>query len=147
MDPAFVPVHLVLGRAYEQKQMYQEAIAELQRAVNLSGVSPVYLAALAHAYGIAGRRSDAEACMVELKNLSKQKYVSSVDLAVAHLGLGRDAEALALLDRAVEEGSPRVAFLGIEPHFDALRTNARFQRLMARIGIPIQSSRALAALR
>jgi len=40
MDPAFVPVHLVLGQAYAQKQMYQEAIAELQRAVTLSGHSP-----------------------------------------------------------------------------------------------------------
>jgi tetratricopeptide (TPR) repeat protein len=147
MDPAFVPVHLVLGQAYEQKRMYQEAIAELQRAVNLSGPSPVYLAALAHVYGSAGRRSDAEACIIELENLSKRKYVSSVDLALAQLGLGRNAEALALLERAVEEGSPRVAFLGIEPHFDRLRADARFQRLIARIGIPVRSPDALAARR
>jgi tetratricopeptide (TPR) repeat protein len=30
MDPGFVPVHLVLGEALEQKHMYQEAIAELE---------------------------------------------------------------------------------------------------------------------
>jgi TolB-like protein/DNA-binding winged helix-turn-helix (wHTH) protein/Tfp pilus assembly protein PilF len=147
MDPAFVPVHLVLGQAYEQKRMYREAIAELQRAVNLSGPSPVYLAALAHAYGMAGRRSEAQACVVELESMSKQKYVSSVDLALAQLGLGRKTEALALLEQALEEGSPRVAFLGIDPHFDPLRSDARFQRLIARIGISGRSSGALAALR
>jgi TolB-like protein/Tfp pilus assembly protein PilF len=146
MDPGFVPAHLVLGQAYEQKRMYREAIAELQRAVNLSP-SPVYLAALAHAYGMAGRRSDAEACILELKNISKHKYVSSVDLALAQLGLGRNADALALLGRAVEERSPRVAFLGIEPQFDPLRTDARFQRLIAEIGIPSRTSGATAAPR
>jgi TolB-like protein/DNA-binding winged helix-turn-helix (wHTH) protein/tetratricopeptide (TPR) repeat protein len=147
MDPAFVPVHLVLGQTYEQKQMYQEAIAELQRAVTLSGRSPVYVAALAHAYGVAGRRTDAEASIAELRNMSKQKYVSSVDLALAHLGLGEREEAMALLDQAVAERSPRVAFLGIEPHFDPLRADTRFQRLISRIGIPSRSSRTAALLR
>src|SRR6185312_11579357 len=37
MDPSFVPVHLVLGQAYQQKGMLEEAIAELERAVHLSG--------------------------------------------------------------------------------------------------------------
>ena len=136
MDPAFVPVHLVLGQAYEQKHMYQEAIAELQRAVTLSGRSPVYVAALAHAYGAAGRRTDAEACIGELREISKQKYVSSVDLALAHLGVGQREEAMVLLEKAVAERSPRVAFVGVEPNFDPLRADTRFQQLISKIGIP-----------
>ena len=57
-------------------------------------------------------------------------------MAVARLGLGQTEEVLALLDQAVEERSPRAAFLGIEPHFDGLRSDAHFQRLMTRIGLP-----------
>jgi len=136
MDPAFVPVHLVLGQAYEQKHMYQEAIAELQRAVTLSDRSPVYVAALAHAYGVAGRRTDAETSIADLRNMSKQEYVSSVDLALAHLGIGQREEAMVLLDQAVAERSPRVAFLGVEPNFDPLRADTRFHQLISRIGIP-----------
>ncbi|HEY6990085.1 MAG TPA: winged helix-turn-helix domain-containing protein, partial [Bryobacteraceae bacterium] len=49
MDPDFVPVHWVLGHALEQKHSYPEAILELEKAVRLSGGSPVYLASLAHA--------------------------------------------------------------------------------------------------
>lgn len=138
MDPAFVPVHLVLGRAYEQKQMYQEAIAQLQRAVSLSGGSPVYLAALAHGYGAAGRPADAQRVLQDLQRLSKQTYVSPVDLAVAYLGLGQTNAALALLERGADERCPRIAFLGIDPHFDVLRSDKRFQGLIAKIGLPRQ---------
>jgi len=136
MDPGFVPVHLVLGNALEQKRMYQEAITELEKAVSLSGGSPVYMASLAHAYGVAGRRGQAEKLFEELRKLSKQRYVSSYDLALASLGIGETDQAFTLLARAVEERSPRAAFLGVDPRFDGLRSDARFKELMIRIGRP-----------
>jgi hypothetical protein len=95
----------------------------------------VYLAALAHCYGAAGKPAGAHRSLEDLQRLSKQAYVSPVDLAVAHLGLGDASAALALLEQAVQERSPRIAFLGIDPHFDALRSDPRFQRLIARIGL------------
>ncbi len=136
MDPGFVPVHLVLGEALEQKHMYQEAITELEKAVSLSGGSPVYVASLAHAYGVAGRRGQARKLFDELSNLSKTRFVSSYDLALASLGIGETDRTFALLSRAVEERSPRVAFLGVDPRFDGLRSDARFKELMIRIGRP-----------
>jgi TolB-like protein/DNA-binding winged helix-turn-helix (wHTH) protein/Tfp pilus assembly protein PilF len=136
MDPDFVPVHLVLGHALEQKHMYREAIAELERAVSLSGGSPIYVASLAHLYAVAGRRGQARQLFDDLWNLSKQRFVSSYDLAVASLAIGKTDRTFALLARAVEERSPRVAFLGVDPRFDALRTDARFKELMTRIGRP-----------
>jgi TolB-like protein/DNA-binding winged helix-turn-helix (wHTH) protein/Tfp pilus assembly protein PilF len=136
MDPGFVPVHLVLGDALEQKHMYQEAITELEKAVSLSGGSPVYMASLAHAYGVAGRRGQAKKLFDDLRNLSKRRYVSSYDLALASLGIGETNRAFALLARAVEERSPRAAFLGVDPRFDGLRSDARFKELMIRIGRP-----------
>ncbi len=136
MDPDFVPVHLVLGHAFEEKHMYREAIAELERAVNLSGGSPVYLASLAHAYGVAGRQNEARKVLDGLTKLSKRRYVSSYDLALGWFGAGETDQALALLAQAVEERSPRAAFLGVDPRFDGLRGNARFKRLMLRVGPP-----------
>ena len=58
IDPNFVPARLALGQAYEKMKMFREAILELERAVNLSGGSPVYVASLAHAYGVSGRKND-----------------------------------------------------------------------------------------
>ncbi len=134
MDPGFVPVHLVLGHALEQKHMYQEAILELEKAVRLSGGSPIYMASLAHVYGIAGRRSQARKVFDDLIKLSEQRYVSPYDLALASLGVGETDQALALLAQAVEERSPRAAFLTVDPRFDGLRSDARFKTLMVRIG-------------
>jgi TolB-like protein/Flp pilus assembly protein TadD len=136
MDPAFVPVHLVLGHALEQKHMYQEAIAELEKAVALSGGSPVYTASSAHAYGVSGRRPQAQKLFGELQDLCTRRYVSGYDLALASLGIGRTDQAFQLLSRAVEERSPRAAFLGVDPRFERLRSDARFKELMIRIGRP-----------
>lgn len=57
LDPDFVPARLALGQAYVQKQMFPEAIRELEKAVQLSGGSPMHLASLAHAYGVTGRNT------------------------------------------------------------------------------------------
>jgi TolB-like protein/DNA-binding winged helix-turn-helix (wHTH) protein/Tfp pilus assembly protein PilF len=135
MEPNFVPAHLVLGQAYEQKGMLQEAIAELERAVSLSGRSPVYLASLAHAYGLAGRRTQSVMLLQDLKKMAGRIFVSSYDLALAHVGMGEKAEALLLLGKAVDERSPRVAFLGVEPRLDGLRADAGFKTLMSRVGL------------
>ena len=132
MDPGFVPVHLTLGQAYEQKGMFQEAIAELERGVSLSG-GPVYMASLAHAYGVAGRTRDTLRLIGDLKKLSGSRYVASFDMAIAYLGLGDKNRALASLEKAVEERSPRLLFLMVEPRFDVLRSDPRFQALTRRV--------------
>ncbi|MEO7649173.1 MAG: winged helix-turn-helix domain-containing protein, partial [Bryobacteraceae bacterium] len=70
LDSNFVPARFALGQAYEQKKMFHEAIAELEKAVNLSGGSPVYIASLAHAYGVSGRRGDSLRLIDDLKELA-----------------------------------------------------------------------------
>jgi tetratricopeptide (TPR) repeat protein len=134
LDPNFVPAHLALGQAYEKTKMFPEAIKELERAVDLSGGSPVYVASLAHAYGVTGRRSDALRLIDELKKLASQRYVASFDMAIAWLGAGDDERALASLEKALEERSPRLLFLSVEPRFDPLRSHAGFQALIKRVG-------------
>jgi TolB-like protein/DNA-binding winged helix-turn-helix (wHTH) protein len=135
-DPGFVPVHLGLGQAYEQKAMLQEAITEFRRGVALSDDSPVYLASLAHACGVAGRATQARTLIRKLQNLSEQRYVAAFDIAIAFAGLGNNDAALELLGKAVEERSPRLLFLDVDPRFDGLRSDARFRELAKRIHEP-----------
>ena len=134
LDPDFVPARLALGQAYEHTKMFQEAIGELERAAGLSGGSPLYIASLAHAYGCAGRRSDTLRLIDDLEKPASQRYVSSFDIAIAWLGLGDKGRALTLLERAIEDRSPRLLFLTVEPRFDPLRSHPRFQALVKRVG-------------
>jgi tetratricopeptide (TPR) repeat protein len=135
-DPDFVPMHLALGQAYEQKRMLQEAIAELRRGVALSGGSPVYMASLAHAYGVAGRTNEARHLIDDLEKASQRVYVASFDMATAFTGLSNKDRALESLERAVEERSPRLLFLTADPRFDVLRGDARFVQIGRRVGVP-----------
>ena len=134
MDLGFAPAHLVLGHAYEQKGMLKEAIAEFEKATRLARGS-IYTASLAHAYGIAGQHSAASQMLERLRNASKHEFVSSYDLAIAQLGLQDQNKVFDLLNAAVKEHSPRVAFLGVDPRFDELRADPRFVALLRLIGL------------
>jgi TolB-like protein/DNA-binding winged helix-turn-helix (wHTH) protein/Tfp pilus assembly protein PilF len=137
MDPSFGPALLVLGQAHEQKGMLEEAIAEFERASTLDGGGSMYAASLAHALGLAGRRAEALKVLEDLSNRARGGFVSSYDLAIARLGVGDKDKAFELLSAAVQERSPRVAFLGVEPRFGGVRDDPRFKALLRSIGLQL----------
>jgi TolB-like protein/DNA-binding winged helix-turn-helix (wHTH) protein/Tfp pilus assembly protein PilF len=135
IEPDFVPVHLVLGQAYEQKGMLKEAIAELEKAASLSQGAPLYAASLAHAYAVAGRRSEAETLLHQTNERAQHAYVPSFHVALIHAGLGRKEETLAWLERGYQERSAWMVWLKVDPRFDFVRSDARFQNLLRRVGL------------
>ncbi len=135
MDPGFGPAHLVLGYAYEQKGMLEEAIAEFRKASSLAGGGSMYAASLAHALALAGKHAEASAMLQDLSRQSARRFISSYDLAIARVGLGDKNKTFELLGAAVREGSPRVAFLAVDPRFVAMRDDPRFRRLLRSIGL------------
>ncbi|MGH9917230.1 MAG: tetratricopeptide repeat protein, partial [Pyrinomonadaceae bacterium] len=84
MDSSFWPTHRNLGWVYEQKAMYEEAIAELNQALTMAGDRARILAELGHAYAVSGRRKDAEKMLDELKERSTQRYVSPYEIAIIY---------------------------------------------------------------
>ena len=117
--------------------MLEEAISEFKRAVTLGGAGSIYTASLAHGFGMAGRSAESLQVLQNLKKTAESGFVSSYDLALAHLGLGENDHALELLSVAVQERSPRVAFLGVEPRFDGLRADPRFKKLLVSVGLKL----------
>jgi TolB-like protein/DNA-binding winged helix-turn-helix (wHTH) protein/Flp pilus assembly protein TadD len=136
MDPSYELPHLVLGQAYEQKGDYAQAIPELRKAVDLSHGTPLMVSALAHAYARSGNRAEAEKLLAELRAKSPKQYVSPYYLALVSVGLGRNEEALDLLDQAFADRSNGLVFLKIEPELDQLRSNPRFIALQKKLGFP-----------
>ena len=133
LDPSFPPVHLVLGQTYEQKGMLKEATVELEQAVNLSGNGAIYLASLAHAYAVAGRRTDALQLIRRLERLAAAQQVSSYDMALAFVGMDDKDYAFSWLERAASDHAGRLMFLNVEPRFDSVRSDPRFGELVRRL--------------
>ena len=134
IDPNFGLAHNHLGQAFLQKRMYGEAIAELRKAVQLSGDSPTCIANLARAYVAAGRRSEAEKLLSDLKRRSSSRYSHGSEIAVIYASLGDADQAMAWLEKGYEERfNPGVL---LRPGFDPLRSDPRFQALVLRVGLP-----------
>jgi serine/threonine protein kinase/Flp pilus assembly protein TadD len=133
LDPKFPVPYWGLGMCYEQKKKYAEALAYFQKGIELSGRGANDIASLGHAYGLAGRRAQAEKILIELKQRSKAEYVSSYQFALLHLGLGQNDQAIASLKEAYRERSTLLGYLRMDPRFDPLRSDPRFQDLLSRL--------------
>lgn len=128
--------HTILGWTYEQKQMSDDAIAQFQNAVGETQSRSFFLAALGHAYALAGRRNDAEKVLQTLFQRSQKSYVSAFDVATIYAGLGEKDKAFTWLDKAAAERSSFLVYSKWEPRLDPLRSDPRFERLLTRIGLP-----------
>lgn len=135
MDPNSGFSHWALGRAYVEKSMYDEAITSFQKAIALSGDSPDEPASLAYAYARSGKIREAQQVMDELQKRAGRSYVSPSVVAIIYGGLDQHDQAFASLDKAFDERDSLLVFLKVEPTFDRLRSDARFTRLLQRIGL------------
>jgi serine/threonine-protein kinase len=136
LDPSFIQARYRLGMTYEEKGMYDEAIAEFKQVVNRTDGKPIGIAALAHAYAITGKRAEARNNLDELMKLSRDRYVSPVQLAAIYAALGDKDKAFAWLDKAEKDRDLNVVRIKLEPRFVSLRSDQRFDDLVRRIGIP-----------
>ena len=136
MDPGFYYVHWTLGNALELKGRNEEAIAEYKKAIALND-DPLPPALLGHLYAKIGRKDEALAILRQLRELresSKQRYVSPYNLALIHIGLGEKDEAIQLLEETYEERDGyNIAFLKVEPMLDPLRGDPRFEALVQKV--------------
>jgi serine/threonine protein kinase/tetratricopeptide (TPR) repeat protein len=135
LDPNYWFDHYFLGRAYEQKRRFPEAIAAFKQGISLGGVTEVW-SSLGHVYAVAGKRADAQKVLDHLKELSVHEYVAPYNFAVIYAGLGDKDEAFVWLNRAYQERSYLLTYLTVDERLDNLHSDPRFDELRRRIGLP-----------
>ena len=72
----------------------------------------------------------------ELLKLSTERYVPPYHIALIYNGLDERDETLAWLERGYEQRDPKMVFLKVEPKWNNLRDDPRFQDLLRRVGFP-----------
>jgi tetratricopeptide (TPR) repeat protein len=97
---------------------------------------PVTSGLLGYAYAKSGRKDEARKLLADLKELSKRRYVASYWIAMIYAGLDEKDEAFAWLEKAYQERSFFLLWIKMDPQVDSLRSDARFNNLMHRIGFP-----------
>jgi serine/threonine-protein kinase len=137
LEAAFIPAHLWLGLAHSRLRRSEEAITVLRRGAELAGGNPVYLSALGCACAAADRAEEAEGQLDRLEGMSEGFHVPAYHIAALHAALGRSGDAFVTLERAYRERDMWMVFLGIDPVWDGMREEKRFEALLLRVGLPV----------
>lgn len=117
------------------------AVADLEIAAERSGGNNQVLGMLAMAYGAAGNLDAANTVVGDLNKRASEGYVPPSALAAAHLGIGDVDKALALLEQAYEQRDVRIAYLGMDARWNAIRTHPRFLKLLNKLGFSPEPAR------
>lgn len=126
LDSDFWPARFILGGTYAAQGSHRLAIAELEKAQQLSRNNSSVVAELAWAYAAAGRQEDARRLLQELSQKAKTSYVSPYRLAAIHLALSETDAAITWLQKADAERTWEFLYLKVDPKFDALRNHPKF---------------------
>ena len=134
MAPSFAVAHYQLGQALAQKHVYDGAIAAFRRAIELSGHSGAFDSNLAYVYVLSGRTEEAMNLVKDLEARHDQNPSAHANVALIYSGLGDQDQAMIWLNKAYDARfNPSIL---LRPAFDNLRSDARFQELVRRIGLP-----------
>ena len=133
MDPNFSRTALI-ERAYEQNGQLSEALTDV-RKIQLSNYGPWAWSELAYFYGKSGQQTQARHAIEKLLEMDQNQQLDPATLMWAYLGMGNTQQTFAYLEKAYAAHSNILVSLKVEPCFDPLRGDPRFQELLRRVGL------------
>lgn len=135
MDPNFANAHYKLALVYEIKGMYKEAVEEHLKSKALSGDISENVEKLKAAYATSGSKGYYREELRQLKGSSTRGYVLPKYFVLTELQLGNTEETLKWLEAAYKERTEPLAYLRVDPRFDSLRSDVRFEDLLRRVNL------------
>ena len=134
--PNWVWGHFELAQVDEQEGQLEEAAQEFLKADELFGMDPQRVTQLKVTLAKSGAKGYWKRTLENYKESAKSNYVPPVLVAEACVRVGNKECAFEWLERGLEERDDLMINLKVEPAFDSLRSDPRFQDLVRRVGIP-----------
>ena len=141
-DPDFWVARHYLALAYVQKGMYNEAIAELRTLIKAPPSGPIpdnvietemeASSSLGFVYGVAGKTAEAKDILSKLQSLSQRRYISGIYFAIVYSGLKDREKTVHYLNEAFQSRQSGLVLIRIDPTFEWLRSDSKFQELTRR---------------
>jgi TolB-like protein/DNA-binding winged helix-turn-helix (wHTH) protein len=132
MDPEFSRAKLI-SYVYVQKGMFAEALSDTQK--HSQGSTPWQWSVLAYIQGRAGQKREAAGALRKLLDLNRRQPIDPMAIATAHIGMGNNDAGVAWLETARAQHSNGLTALKVDPAYDPLRREPRFQDLLRRVGL------------
>jgi tetratricopeptide (TPR) repeat protein len=132
MEPDFPRAHMLVW-AYAQKGAFPEALADLEAWRQREPSQPWNWVMTAYVFARSGDQSHAKFAMEQLEQLKTQRALDPLSFAIAYIGMGNNDKALGWLEKAYTEHSSGLNALKVDPIYDPLRSDPRFQQLARRI--------------
>jgi tetratricopeptide (TPR) repeat protein len=136
MDHGFALARYFLGLVYLRTGQLDQSIQHFIKAQEATNNHPAAIAGLASAHALSGNKAQARKILRTLEELSQRRYVAPYYIALVHIGLSEKEKAFEMLERAFDEQSSYFSNLRADPALDALRSDPRFDKLIARVGLP-----------
>ena len=136
LDPNFGPGYTFMAACYEKKEMYDEAVNAYEHDFALAGDNPRAVASLREAYKTSSMKGFWQKHIDLLKERSKRSYLSPIWVAFDYANLNDKDHALEWLEKAYAERSGWLLELKIDPTWDPLRGDSRFEALLRKIEHP-----------
>ena len=135
LNPHFPHAYFILSLVQEKLGDTEEALTALLRGAQLAPRSPRMIASLGRAQALAGRREDALESLAELANLARTRFVSSWERATIYLGMKEYDQCFDALDQALQDRFFDLTLLAVDPRFDDVRGDRRFDALLQKVGL------------
>ena len=132
LDPDYKYALNLTGESYARKGEYSEAHKIWAKLWSCDALCQL---AGDEIYGAPGVSGSFDAWLKTQKQQPDTFFIAS-----AYAGLHRKDQAFAWLEKAYEQrsGGNQMTFLAVDPHFDSLRSDPRFDAFLRRVGLPQQ---------
>jgi tetratricopeptide (TPR) repeat protein len=134
--PDFSPAHDFLALSLSINGLYDEAIAECQKAITLAKAKDGHnFVLVAIIYAMSGRRIEAQRLLAEMTLNSKNRYYAPAQIAMVYATLGDKDKAFQWLNKAYQGKDWALVQINVHPLFDSLRSDSRFSDLLKRMNL------------
>ena len=141
LAPGYYSPRLRLGDHYCRNGEYERAIPVLERAAELNRLDPWLVGVRGYCHALHGNIEAAEEIRGQLEQVDEAAYVTPMAFALIEVGLGDHDRAFHFLERAYALRALRLLYIEIDPRFDALRDDPRFEQLLRRLGPGLPAGR------
>lgn len=135
MDPSFSYVHFHLGSIYLQNQRYEDALSEFQIEREMArGWRSLVEGWIGITYAEMGEIEKAQEVLDELLRRSQEMYIPSTLLGILYFSLGENDKGFQMLNEAHQEYDSWLRLLKVEPIFDKIRSDPRYEEVLLKRG-------------